>query len=73
MGDLQLRNRYGVNVSRVQRSGIQLVATPNLTLRIGDRVTVVGEAESIKHVATELGNVVKRLDEPNMVTILLAS
>ena len=71
LGDLQLRNRYGVNVSRVQRSGIQLVATPNLTLRIGDRVTVVGEAESIKHVATELGNVVKRLDEPNMVTIFI--
>ena len=71
LGDLQLRNRYGVNVSRVQRSGIQLVATPNLTLRMGDRVTVVCEAESIKHVATELGNVVRRLDEPNMVTIFI--
>ena len=71
LGDLQLRNRYGVNVSRVQRSGIQLVATPNLALRMGDRVTVVGEAESIKRVATELGNVVKRLDEPNMVTIFI--
>lgn len=71
LGDLQLRNRYGVNVSRVQRSGIQLVATPNLTLRMGDRVTVVGEAGSIKHVATELGNVVRRLDEPNMVTIFI--
>lgn len=71
LGDLQLRNRYGVNVSRVQRSGIQLVATPNLTLRMGDRVTVVGEAESIRHVATELGNVVRRLDEPNMVTIFI--
>lgn len=71
LGDIQLRNRYGVNVSRVQRSGIQLVATPNLTLRMGDRVTVVGEAESIKHVATELGNVVRRLDEPNMVTIFI--
>ncbi len=71
LGDLQLRNRYGVNVSRVQRSGFQLVATPNLTLRIGDRVTVVGEAESIKRVAKELGDVVKRLDEPNMVTIFI--
>ncbi len=71
LGDLQLRNRYGVNVSRVQRSGIQLVAMPNLTLRMGDRVTVVGEAESIKRVAKELGNVVRRLDEPNMVTIFI--
>ena len=71
LGSLQLRNRYGVNVSRVQRSGIQLVATPDLVLRIGDRVTVVGEAESIKKVALEMGNVVKRLDEPNMVTIFI--
>lgn len=71
LGALQLRNRYGVNVSRVQRSGIQLVATPSLVLRMGDRVTVVGEAESIKQVANELGNVVKRLDEPNMITIFL--
>lgn len=71
LGALQLRNRYGVNVSRIKRSGIQLVATPDLVLRMGDRVTVVGEAESIKKVAEELGNVVKHLDEPNMVTIFI--
>lgn len=71
LGDLHLRNRYGVNVTRVQRSGIQLVATPSLTLRVGDRVTVVGEAESIKSVANELGNAVQHLDEPNMVTIFI--
>lgn len=71
LGALQLRNRYGVNVSRVQRSGIQLVATPDLVLRMGDRVTVVGEAQSIAEVAKDLGNVVKRLDEPNMITIFI--
>lgn len=71
LGDLQLRTRYGVNVSRVQRSGIQLVATPDLTLRIGDRVTVVGEEASILKVADEMGNMVKRLDEPNMITIFI--
>ncbi|MCI6823401.1 MAG: putative transporter [Bacteroidales bacterium] len=71
LGSLHLRNRYGVNVSRVQRAGIQLVATPDLTLRMGDRVTVVGETESIARVAAELGNTVKTLDEPNMVTIFL--
>ena len=71
LGDLHLRNRYGVNVSRVLRSGIQLVATPSLTLRMGDSVTVVGEAESLKRVATELGDTVKFLDEPNMVTIFI--
>ncbi|MBR4936625.1 MAG: putative transporter [Bacteroidaceae bacterium] len=71
LGDLHLRNRYGVNVSRVLRAGIQLVATPQLTLRVGDRVTVVGEQESLKRVAKELGNAVKHLDEPNMVTIFI--
>ncbi len=71
LGELQLRNRYGVNVSRVQRAGIQLVATPELTLRIGDRLTVIGEADSIKRVAAELGNAVRHLDEPNMVTIFI--
>lgn len=71
LGALQLRSRYGVNVSRVQRSGIQLVATSGLTLRVGDRVTVIGQAESIKRVAAELGNAVKHLDEPNMVTIFI--
>ena len=71
LGSLQLRAHYGVNVSRVQRSGIQLVATPDLILRMGDRLTVIGEAESIKHVADELGNAVKHLDEPNMVTIFI--
>lgn len=71
LGSLHLRNRYGVNVSRVQRAGLQLVATPSLTLRMGDRVTVVGEADSVKRVAEELGNVVKHLDEPNMVTIFV--
>ncbi len=71
LGALQLRNRYGVNVSRVQRAGIQLVATPGLTLRMGDRITVIGEADSLKRVADELGNAVKHLDEPNMVTIFI--
>ena len=71
LGSLHLRNRYGVNVSRVQRAGIRLVATPDLVLRVGDRVTVVGEATSIQHVAKELGNAVQHLDEPNMVTIFL--
>lgn len=69
LGSLTLRNRYGVNVTRVKRSGIVLVATPDLTLRMGDRVTVVGEEKSLECVAQELGNMVKSLDTPNMVTI----
>lgn len=71
LGSLHLRNRYGINVSRVKRSGIVLVATPDLILRMGDRLTVVGEAASVKRVAKDLGNVVKQLDEPNLVTIFI--
>ena len=71
LGDLQLRKRYGVNVSRVKRAGIQLVATPDLVIRMGDRITVVGEKERLKQVAEELGNAVKVLNEPNMVTIFI--
>lgn len=68
---LHLRNRYGVNVSRVYRAGIQLVATPDLTLRLGDRITVVGDKNSIQKVSKELGNTVKHLDEPNIVAIFV--
>lgn len=71
LGSLSLRNRYGVNVSRVQRAGLQLVATPDLTLRMGDRITVIGSADSIRRVAAELGNAVRHLDEPNLVTIFI--
>ncbi len=71
ISQLNLRRRYGVNVSRVKRSDIQLVARPDLILRMGDRVTVVGTAEAVKRVANELGNTVKLLDEPNMVTIFI--
>ena len=71
LGSLHLRQRFGVNVSRVKRSGIQLVATPDLILRFGDRLTVVGDAESCKRVAQELGNASGALEEPNMITIFL--
>lgn len=68
---LHLRNRYGVTVSRVRRAGLTLVATPDLILFMGDRITLVGDAESIQRASNELGNRVKNLDEPNMVTIFL--
>ncbi|MEG1729915.1 MAG: putative transporter [Bacteroidaceae bacterium] len=71
LGSLHLRNRFGINVSRVYRAGIQLVATPNLVLRMGDRLTVVGEALAIKKVGNELGNAVKHLEEPNLISIFV--
>lgn len=71
IASLHFRERYGVTVTRVKRAGIQLVATPNLILRLGDRINVVGTEEGIAHVSNEVGNVVKSLDDPNLVAIFV--
>ena len=68
---LRLRNNYGINISRVYRSGVQLLATPDLILQMGDRITVVGEAADIKRVEGILGNAVKSLKEPNLVSVFI--
>jgi len=66
LGRLQLRNTYGVNVSRVMRGDMKLLATNNLRLQYGDRVTVVGEHKAIENVEKFLGNAVQTLAEPNL-------
>ena len=71
LGSLRLRRNYGVNISRVNRGGLQLLATPDLRLLIGDRIIVVGHREAIKNVEKEVGNAVKMLDEPNLITVFL--
>ncbi len=71
LASLRLRNNYGINISRVYRSGVQLLATPDLRLQIGDRLTVVGEAEEIRQVEKILGNAVKSLDEPNLAAVFI--
>lgn len=71
LGSLQLRKRFSVNVSRVSRAGIDLVATPDLVLCMGDHVTVVGEEKAVEHVAAHMGNVVANLDEPNLAAIFI--
>ena len=71
LGALRLRNIYGINISRVLRSGIQLLATPELILQLGDRLTVVGEAAAIKNVEKVLGNTVKTLKDPNLGSIFI--
>ena len=71
LASLRLRNNYGINISRVYRSGVQLLATPDLRLQMGDRLTVVGEAAAIKHVEKILGNAVKNLEEPNLVAVFV--
>ena len=71
LSSLRLRNNYGINISRVYRSGVQLLATPDLVLQLGDRLTVVGEADDIKRVEKILGNAVKSLNEPNLVSVFI--
>jgi len=71
LGSLKLRNSYGINISRVLRSGVTLLATPDLILQLGDRLTVVGEAKSIENVEKLLGNVATDLREPNLAAIFI--
>lgn len=71
LSSLRLRNNYGINISRVYRSGVQLLATPDLLLQLGDRLTVVGEAEDIRRVEKILGNAVKSLNEPNLIAVFI--
>ncbi|MDR0728857.1 MAG: putative transporter [Prevotellaceae bacterium] len=71
LAQLHLRNRFGVNITRVNRSGIDLIARPGLSLQVGDRVMVVGHREAIAGVEKELGNQLKRLNEPNLIPIFI--
>ena len=71
LGELHFSSMYGVNVTRVNRSGMDLFASRQLTLQVGDRVMVVGPQDAIERVAHLLGNQLKRLDHPNIVTIFV--
>lgn len=71
LGSLRLRNAYDINVSRVLRSGVKLLATPDLVLQLGDRLTVVGDASAIKQVEKILGNTITSLKEPNLAAIFV--
>lgn len=71
LSSLRLRNNYGINISRVYRSGVELLATPELRLQMGDRLTVVGEAPNIHNVEKILGNAEKNLNEPNLVAVFI--
>ena len=71
LGDLKLRKLYGINITRINRAGVDLVAKPNLTLQVGDRVNVVGTEASIANVEKVLGNSLQRLNEPNLIAIFV--
>lgn len=71
LGSLRLHNRYRVNVSRINRMGLHLLATPDLTLQFGDRLTIVGTAEALEKVETEMGGKVATLKDPNLASIFV--
>lgn len=71
LGSLRLHNGYRLNATRVNRAGVDLLASPSLRLQMGDRITVVGQLADIDRLATKLGNSMKRLNQPNLVTIFV--
>ncbi len=71
IGALKLRTLYGINVTRVNRAGLDLIGDPKLQLQIGDRLTVVGSEDSVAKIEGFLGNSLKRLREPNLVSIFI--
>ncbi len=71
LGDLKLRNSYGINITRVNRAGIDLLPNSSLRLQLGDKLTIVGEARSIENVSNILGNRAKELSNPNLFAIFV--
>ncbi len=71
LGSMRLHSAYKLNVTRVNRAGVDLLAAPNLRLQMGDRITVVGKLDDINILANKLGNSMKRLNEPNLITMFI--
>lgn len=71
LGSLKLRKLYAVNISRVSRSGVRLLARPDLILQLGDRLTIVGTSDAINKVGALVGNSVTDLKDPNLAAIFI--
>ena len=71
LGDLKLRNSYGINITRVNRAGIDLLPSRGLRLQLGDKLTIVGEGRSVANVEALLGNEEKQLNNPNLLSIFI--
>lgn len=71
LASLRLHNGYRLNCTRVNRAGVDLLASPGLRLQMGDRMTVVGDINDIERLAHRLGNSMKRLNQPNLITIFV--
>ena len=71
LGDLRLRNSLGINITRVNRAGIDLLPSRSLRLQLGDRLTIVGEARAIENACNRLGNEARQLRNPNLISVFL--
>ena len=71
LGALRLHNGYNLNATRVNRAGVDLLASAALRLQMGDRITVVGKLDDINRLAEKMGNSLKRLNQPNLITIFI--
>lgn len=71
LGSLKLRNSYGINITRVNRAGIDLFPSRSLRLQLGDNLTIVGESRAIENVSSILGNQAKELNNPNLFAIFI--
>lgn len=71
LGSLRLRNSYGINITRVNRAGIDLLPSRSLRLQLGDKLTIVGESRALENVSTILGNQAKELNNPNLFGIFI--
>ena len=71
LGDLRLRNSYGINITRINRAGIDLLPSRNLRLQLGDKLTIVGEARAVENVSAILGNEAKKLKNPNLLSMFI--
>ncbi len=71
LGQLHLHSAYQLNATRVNRGGVDLLASAGLRLQMGDRITVVGALNDINRLADKLGNSMRRLNEPNLITIFI--
>jgi AspT/YidE/YbjL antiporter-like protein len=71
LGDLRLRNSLGINITRVNRAGIDLLPSRSLRLQLGDKLTIVGEARAIENACNRLGNEAKQLRNPNLISVFI--
>ena len=71
LGAIHRRNTYGINITRVHRAGMDLIASPKLRLQIGDKMTVVGPAKRVEEVVSMMCNEMKRLENPNLLPIFV--